>query len=223
MGYGASMQPTSADPEDGRAARRPRARLDQLFITAVLLGVFLVLYTLAAHLGGDAPTTRLPLDDIWRLVPVLVWVYISPYFFGVFVIGTLPPSVFRAFVWRGVVIGTVHTAFNFLLPTRVDRPPLPDALVGPSASMLRLVYAVDDPPLNAAPSAHVSLTLLITWAAWRGLPQLRAPLVVWCAGVIASVLLTRQHHIVDVVTGVVLVGLVLLAFERRWHPPLPTS
>lgn len=204
--------------EPVRAARRVAAR--QLLLAAVLLGAFLGLYVVAARVGQDAPTTRLPLDDVWRLVPLLVWVYVSPYLVGVVVIGVLPRPVFRAFVARGVVLGVVHTVVNFLLPTRVDRAPLPETLAGPSAAMLRLVYAADDPPLNAAPSAHVSFTMLITWAAWHGLPRLRAPLLAWGTAVVLSVLFTRQHHLLDVVTGAALATVLLVTFhmgERR--PP----
>jgi membrane-associated phospholipid phosphatase len=204
---------TSGATDASEAVRPPRG--GQLLIAAVLLATFLGLYILAAHVGQNAATTRLPLDDAWRLIPLMVWVYVSPYLIGVVVISLLPQPVFRAFVARGIVLGVVHTVVNFLLPTRVDRAPVPETLVGPSAAVLRLVYAVDNPPLNAAPSAHVSFTMLITWAAWHGLPPLRVPFLAWGVAVVLSVLFTGQHHLIDVVTGAGLVAVLLIAFQMR--------
>ena len=56
---------------------------------------------------------------------------------------------------------------------------------------------------NLVPSLHVALTTLCVLAFWpRATSPIRAALVVWAAALAASTLVTHQHHLLDVVTGV---------------------
>ena len=74
---------------------------------------------------------------------------------------------------------------------------------------------VDEPPANAAPSLHVSLTCLLAWALIR---DYRGGWPIWfafAAVVWAATLFTWQHHLIDVVTGALLATLMALLPLRR--------
>ena len=83
----------------------------------------------------------------------------------------------------------------------------------PGANAIALIE-IDEPPANAAPSLHVSLTFLLALALVRDFPRywflsLGGVALVWLA-----TLFTRQHHLIDVASGA---GLALLvAFTWDW-------
>ncbi len=77
------------------------------------------------------------------------------------------------------------------------------------------MIAIDEPPANAAPSLHVSLTFLLGLALLMDFPRwwwLTIPAVglVWLA-----TLFTRQHHLIDVGTGILVSSLVVCVWPRR--------
>jgi membrane-associated phospholipid phosphatase len=84
------------------------------------------------------------------------------------------------------------------------------------------MVTIDEPPANAAPSLHVSLTCLLALALVRDFPRWWP---VSCAGVVLvwlATLLTRQHHLVDVLTGALLAVGVVFAWPAndrvtRWQ------
>lgn len=58
---------------------------------------------------------------------------------------------------------------------------------------------------NLLPSLHVALSVVTLHAVWpwSGV-RLRAVLALWCVSLVASVLLTHQHHVADVLAGALL-------------------
>jgi len=77
------------------------------------------------------------------------------------------------------------------------------------------MIAIDGPAANAAPSLHVSLTCLLAWALVRDFPRLW-PLTALGIGIVwLSTLYTRQHHWLDVASGVLLASTVALPWRRR--------
>jgi len=82
---------------------------------------------------------------------------------------------------------------------------------GLTAQLYKMIVEVDEPPANAAPSLHVSLTFLLALAFMRDFPRWTwlaacAVVLVWLA-----TLFTRQHHLIDVAGGILLALLVVLA------------
>jgi membrane-associated phospholipid phosphatase len=95
-----------------------------------------------------------------------------------------------------------------LLPTRTVRPDTTDLGSGVTADLYRNMIAIDGPAANAAPSLHVSLTCLLAWALCRDFPRWSLISVGLVGLVWLSTLLTRQHHLIDVATGILLATLV---------------
>jgi membrane-associated phospholipid phosphatase len=194
-----------------------RGALQAVTAAAIIGGALAVYFFAAQHPLRPPVPTRTALDDVVPLWPIFVFVYVSPYVIGPVVAAMLPPKVFRRVLVRIALLLPVQLGAYFVYPTRVIRPDPPMAS-DLSASLLRALWAIDTPPANAAPSGHVSLALVIAWAAWQALPRARPALAVYFTLVVVSILFTGQHHVVDLVTGALLGALVLLvasAIERR--------
>jgi membrane-associated phospholipid phosphatase len=81
--------------------------------------------------------------------------------------------------------------------------------------MYKNVIAIDDPPANAAPSLHVGLTCLLLLAMLRDYPRCWPLWVGFVSLVWLSTLVTRQHHLIDVATGILLACAVVGRLQRR--------
>ena len=80
----------------------------------------------------------------------------------------------------------------------------------------KLIIAIDGPAANAAPSLHVSLTCLLAWALVRDFRQWW-PMTMLGVGVVwLSTLYTRQHHLLDVASGILLASTAALPWH--WRP-----
>jgi membrane-associated phospholipid phosphatase len=178
-------------------------------------GYLLVLY----WRGADARlTTWTALDEWIPFQPAWVWAYLIPYLIGPVAIGLLRPVTFRWFVSRGLVIVGLTLVIFILVPTQTANEHRQEYVgTGPTADLYRWMIEIDDPPANAAPSLHVSLTFLLAWALVRDFPRWRLVSFVAVGIVWLSTLFTRQHHIIDVVTGVMLSCAVVLCWPAHWR------
>jgi PAP2 superfamily len=112
----------------------------------------------------------------------------------------LPATEIRAWE-RRMALAIAIAALGFVLlpadpPLRAEAAP-PDLL----ARWGRAVAGQH----NLLPSLHVALGgLSMAWVWANAGPRLRALLVLWAVALLASVLLTRQHHVADVLAGAAL-------------------
>jgi hypothetical protein len=193
----------------------------RFFCQATGLAV-IMLCSLAGYLtvlksrGHDAQfVTYTAWDDLFPYQPQWVWIYLFPYLVGPVVIGFLQPATFRWFVGRGLVVVGLTLLFFLLVPTQTAPRPqhhLGDGLTG---RLYQWMIEIDEPPANAAPSLHVSLTCLLAFALIRDFRSfwpitVAAVLLVWVA-----TLLTRQHHLVDVVSGAMLTSAVVWGWPSQ--------
>jgi len=137
------------------------------------------------------------------LVPQAIWIYLS-----INLLFLLP--LFRLdrheMVWLGrrmIAATLIASACFLILPTTIGFARLDDG----SNPAFSLLYALDY-PFNCAPSLHVAYSALIIAAIWRGAVRgLRLPLAAWLVMIIASTILTHQHHLIDAVSALLLVGM----------------
>jgi PAP2 superfamily len=191
----------------------PRYRsIRQALILAAIMFSSLGLYLLVLKWRGPdaAVVTHCPWDELIPYRPGWVWVYLIPYVAGPVLFTLVTPATFRWYIRRGLVVVLLSLAFFAVLPTRTaPRPPensLGDSL---TAQVYRSMVTIDEPPANAAPSLHVSLTCLLALALVRDFPRWWAVSFAGVAIVWLATLFTRQHHLIDVATGVLLaVGVV---------------
>jgi membrane-associated phospholipid phosphatase len=182
---------------------------------ALIVGV-LMLTSLAGYLlvlnwrGRDARIiTSTSWDDWIPFQPAWVWVYLLPYMVGPVIIGSLSRPTFLWYLARAITTVILTLIIFIVLPTQTAPRPLVDVGDSWTAKLYEGMIAIDEPPANAAPSLHVSLTFLLGCALWRDYPRWRLVSIVGVGTVWLATLLTRQHHLIDVLTGATLAYLVV--------------
>jgi len=160
--------------------------------------------------GGEARfTTHTALDEWIPYQPAWVWIYLLPYLIGPLAMGLVRPSTFRWYISRGIVVVILSLIIFVALPTQIA-PRSPDHGLGDglTAMVYNHMVTIDEPPANAAPSLHVSLTYLLALALFWDFPKWW-PVTALCVVLVwLATLFTRQHHLIDVVTGIMLASLV---------------
>lgn len=168
--------------------------------------VFGVLYPLTNWLTGLRDTYGLYLE-IEKTIPFLpgwIWVYLS-----INILFVLPPLLMRAadmpLLGKRMLVATFMASLIFLLlPARLgfDRVVPPEGIFH---SVFRILHQADGPH-NVMPSLHVTYAALcirsFQAAATRFL--VRTAWGLWLTAIMASTLLVHQHHLLDVLTGLLL-------------------
>src|SRR5262245_37540538 len=137
-------------------------------------------------------------------VPQFIWAYLSMYALFLVPLFVLPTERMPA-LGKQLVAGTVACGAVFmLLPAELGF-----ARVLPRDPMYASIYASIfglDRPHNLVPSLHVVWSSAIVLAcAGATRPLGRAQLYVWLAILVGSTLLVHQHHVLDVVSAILLV------------------
>ena len=194
-----------------------------LFQAVTLAGIMLLslsLYLIVLKWRGPTAsvTTVTAWDERIPFLPDWVWIYLVPYLVGPVAVGVLTRDTFLWYIRRGLLLVGLTLLIFIAFPTRTVRPPQTDLGDGPTARLYRSMVAIDEPPANAAPSLHVSLTCLLAWGLVRDFPRwwwiaFTGTGLVWLA-----TLLTWQHHLIDVATGAVLGSAVAWSGPRRAVP-----
>ncbi len=171
-----------------------------------------VLYVLASHAPYTAPLVVTPsaLDRKIEFAPAAA----APYLTYVFLLPLLVllaralPGFARVFT-ATVGCALVNLMLYLAVPTRLAARP-----AAPAGTLLAFIQHID-PPFCAMPSGHVSVPVAMALAAqlvarpagrsharrWRWLAALFSS---WTAVLAASALLTKQHYLVDVLSGAAL-------------------
>jgi membrane-associated phospholipid phosphatase len=122
--------------------------------------------------------------------------------------------LFRVFTLSVLIAQVVMNVCYLLIPATLVRPELKGSDI--FTVLLRDVVWVIDQPLNTFPSNHVALSVLaIVALAWlpNGFKRFWW-LQLWLALVAVSTLLTHQHVIADLISGVILGALMPIALTR---------
>jgi len=174
--------------------------------------LFLMTYGFTNWLAGMR-STRFRLYFGWELaipfVPWMIWVYLSMQAFlalPLFLLNTTGISRFG----RTIALATLAAfAIHLTLPTDLGwtRP-----VAVPGYPVFARCFAMDQPH-NLVPSLHVTFSALSFLVIWNCARRTWVKLLsaAWFALLVCSVLLIHQHHLVDIVTG-----LVLALLCNRW-------
>lgn len=168
-------------------------------------GIASYLYWDANHYPFDAPHF-LPMTWIDRHVPFVpntVWIYMSEYIFFPMVyitarnIRNLNKYLYSFFVNQAVSVAifwlwpTIYPRFQFPLPDNLDW------ITHYGFTVLRH----SDAPTNCCPSLHVSAVYLSSFI-FRDEQKEKFPLFfIWGTLIALSTLTTKQHYLIDIVTG----------------------
>jgi membrane-associated phospholipid phosphatase len=196
---------------------------------ALFFAVSLSLYLVVLRLRGPAVAfvTWTEWDRLFPFTPWWTWLYLLPYVVGPLLVAVLRRPWFAWYIRRAFFLVVVSLIIFAAVPTQTVRPlrdPDPELQERNRAQLdhdltswlYRQMEEIDEPPANAAPSLHVSLSCLLAWALAFDWPRwkwaaLAAAVLVWL-----STLYTAQHHLIDVVSGTLLAT--AAAFWRRGAP-----
>lgn len=143
-------------------------------------------------------------------VPQAVWLYLSMYLLFALPPFFVPPHE-AARVGKQLIAGCVASGLMFLLfPASLGF----DWVLPADAPYRQIFQAIRDidAPHNLVPSLHVVFSCVIALACAS---YARAPfgslLRIWLAAIVASTVLVHQHHLIDVLAALLLVGVL------RWR------
>jgi membrane-associated phospholipid phosphatase len=180
-----------------------------LWALPVVVGVLLYFPLNYYQRGGIAPATAW--DSFFTLWPVWVIPYMltQPFWMGtlVYCMLKMDERSYRETILGAALVVFVSVAVWTFFPTFVNRPVVTGSGIWYDA--IRWLYHTDH-TYNALPSLHVSMTMFSVGALSRWRPRWN---VLWWFILVAvslSTLFTRQHYLLDVVTGLTLGGLGLL-------------
>lgn len=182
----------------------------RFLILALVLGLQLLYLPLNRGLSGGVEPV-IPFDAQIPLQPAWVFIYLAalPGWFGALLWATLKMDdrLYRISILTALFAIFVGVITYITYPSYVLRPEVPGQ--GLAADLLRWVYA-NDRPYNALPSSHVYLTVIIAllWSRWK--PKFRWVWLVLALAVCLSTLFTKQHYVLDVLSGTLLA---LLAYS----------
>lgn len=157
-------------------------------------------------------------DQNTPFMPWTVWIYISEYpFFLAIYLFAREMSNLNKYLYAFFAMQTVSVIIFWLWPTTFPRDsfPLPVDL-DPTTYFIFDALRNVDTPANCCPSLHVSSVFLSSFIylnekGWR----LKFPFFfIWASAIAATTLTTKQHYLVDVVTGFLLAAIVYVIFYK---------
>lgn len=156
------------------------------------------------------PSVAIPLDAAIPFWPAAAWVYLT-----ITPLLLLPLVVMqdqlRIRALAAVLCGEIAIAGLIYLTFPVDQSRIPDVALPAAmrlADQINLTY-------NSLPSLHVALSLTAAGALLQtGRPVRNLGLAFWAFLIAGSTLVTHQHFIADLIAGVILAALGLIAFWR---------
>ncbi len=198
--------------------------LEKLGIAAAAMCINAVLYLVPNHLQLVEPRqlwwTRV--DASVPFLPETVWIYFTDYLLVslAFLVSESWDEVKR-FVRAYFVLLAIGAAIHFAWPTVFPRDAFPISGHGLSGRALSSLRGVDA-PTSCLPSMHVAGSYLAAFSLWHRRRSLFAGYVAWATAVAVSTLTTKQHYLVDVVSGlglaVALTGVFFWIPEYRGGP-----
>lgn len=144
--------------------------------------------------------------DWEKSIPFLPIFY--PVYYSVFLLYLLVPVILhqtphsiQLLTKRMMVCIVIAGSVFLIFPARIGYPPLPENEI----SWIKKFTSIVAGQYNLLPSLHVALTIVIIQGLWGRLGSIvRRLMFAWGFVLILSTLLTHQHHVLDVLTGVIL-------------------
>lgn len=206
----------------------PTGSLKRLQVLSLLMVTiwFAGVYTLTSHYARGLDKVPTAIQPWERNTPFMAWMII-PYFFSSYLFA-------RVFFWcrthtevrtlrnRMLLVITIAGICFLLFPLRHALMKPPEVAL-PYRPFFWLLHQADS-PFNQAPSLHVTFCVLhASVAHWRfrGL----ALWAVWCglALIAISTVFVYQHHVLDVVTGLILGTVSLILIPKKSPEPSATQ
>src|SRR5262245_28470810 len=189
----------------------------QLLLLAALFAVSQSLYLVVLKWRGPAAVyqTQTEWDRAIPFEPAWIWLYLLPFAVGPLIAALLRRAVFIWYFDRALWVIVLTQSFFVLVPTQTVRPAIDHLEDNLTNRLYKTIATIDTPPANAAPSLHVSLSCLLAWALAYDRPRLSVVALVLASIVWMSTLFTWQHHLIDVISGILVASIAALRPPRK--------
>jgi len=185
-----------------------------------LLGSAIIVAGLGSYLAvlkwrgsAGASVTQTAWDRSIPFQPGWLYVYLAPYAAAPVLLAIMRRGTFVRFLTSSLAVLAVSLVVFSTVPTQTVRPAGDELGDGFTSALYRAMVAIDDPPANAAPSLHVSLTCLLALALLHDFRRYWPVIILGTGLVWVATLLTWQHHLIDVASGAALGLLASLPFR----------
>ncbi|MBD2458342.1 inositol phosphorylceramide synthase [Nostoc sp. FACHB-87] len=172
-----------------------------IYIT--LLGLSFLPYKFLNQRTGKIHILKLEIDRWIPLLPIFAIPYLL---FIPFIVITLVYFILFSQFYKSITVAftlclLIAYGFYIFYPTTVPRP----AIISTDffSQLVAFIYTVDQ-PYNCFPSLHTSLSVLALLFWIQMFPNMLLPLGVFVLSILFSTLFTKQHHVPDVLSGMVL-------------------
>lgn len=183
--------------------------LRQVIIYQVIILLAQVILYFGCEKFQKAPKNLdLPIDKRIPVIPLFTLIYILWFpLIALFPISLFKasPNLYKIYILAWILDIAISIVIYMVYPTTCTRPSNLRSLKG--GWMLKIIYSCSYKGVNCAPSLHCSISTLVLIAAvlCTGMSMiLRVVCSVIAFGIIISTMFTKQHVVVDVVTGVLL-------------------
>lgn len=198
----------------GQALTRPYPVTIPMVLLVGMVPFYLVIAGRARATAAYAPS--LALDHLLPLEPAWALIYGALYAFLIVlpVLVVQQQELIRRTVWAYLTVWSVSYICFLLYPTVAPRP---DTVPGDGFAVWGLRFLYDaDPPYNCLPSIHVAHSFVSALACTR-VHRTLGVVALSCASLVAlSTLFTKQHYVLDLITGILLAVVAHLIFLRGY-------
>jgi len=188
--------------------------------------IYAAAYSFTNHVDffPSIPAPRVDFDQFFSFAPHWIWIYLSELFFvpiGIYFFKE--EEQMRNFATSFVLLTMITNLIFLFYPTHMERELFPN----PGAPGSLLFYAFDllrtvDSPRNCFPSLHVATSFLISF--YLGIKNKKIGQVAFYYSILValSTLYTKQHRIMDAMSGLLL-ALFCFIFMEKILPRLLTQ
>jgi len=161
-------------------------------------------------------------------IPQTVWVYMSEYLFFYTIFLTCRDIVnLNRYIYSFLALQLVSVTIFWLWPTTYPRdayPLIPDAMDRATYFLFNSLRQTDS-PASCAPSLHVSSVYLSSFLFLKEQKEKFIWFFVWGTLIAISTLTTKQHYLIDVITGFMMAVGVFWLFNKKvqFYPARATS
>ena len=184
----------------------------------LMFGLAALLYLPSNHIHFFEPQL-LPMwwvDQVMPFIPETVWIYTSEYIFFPVVYLTCKDLVnLNKYFYSFLVLQAVSVLIFWVWPTTYPRElfPLPEGL----DTLTHFVFSSlreADTPANCCPSLHVSSVYLSSFIFLDEQKKKFPFFFLWATAIAFTTLTTKQHYLVDLLTGLVMAVLSYWIFHK---------
>lgn len=184
-----------------------RSTLGKLAIGIFSLTIGLVIFGVIQSIPASFTQSDCVLDQFVPFMPEAIIIYISFFITLPIVTAVLPEPHFQATLKAYLLASLVAFLIFIVYPTQHSQQPLDMIDKKWIAAIFQCIYSIDRAS-NCLPSLHVTLSVIAALGISNGCPQWKIHGGFFASCIIMSTILTKQHHIIDLLAGIVLAVLV---------------